>query len=246
MRGLICFFAIFVGITHLMAQDSNTMLQRINEIKKQSDIYYWDQFTDLNSDSAKINATKRLLLEVNLKRSDGNILTVDGIMPYASYINIDRGMKKQYFVYIKKIEADAIVNGVPPANRTFVGTQVSGSAPVSVPVGESSSPASSVYKNFVPDAFVQRILQAKMFTDVYKLLKSMQAQGDVLQFGKLKDVEDYSSLDLILFDMQSQEVITMLSAVTSSGMRTNMVNGSDDSLDNYPTNMTAVIWFIKK
>ena len=99
-------------------------------------------------------------------------------MPHASYINIDRGNLKQYFVYIKK--ADAI------------------------------------------------------------------AQGQILQFGKLKDVEDYSSFDLILFDMQSQQIITMLSPVTISGSRTNVVNGSEDSLDNYPTNMTAVIWYIKK
>ena len=74
----------------------------------------------------------------------------------------------------------------------------------------------------------------------------MQAQGQILQFGKLKDVEDYSSLDLILFDMQSQQIITMLSPVTASGNRTNVVTGTEDSLDNYPNNMTAVIWYIKK
>lgn len=233
MRIFICIFTLcLIGVTHLWAQNS-TMLQQINEIKNQSDIYYWDQYTDLNSDSAKVNATKRLLLDVNLKRSDDKKLSVNGIMSYASYINIDRGMKKQYFVYINKVEADAIVEGVLPSTDVTVSEP---SAPIPQPT----------HKNFVPDAFVQRILQAKMFTNVYKLLKSMQAQGDVLQFGKLKDVEDYSSLDLILFDMQSQEVVTMLSSATSSGMRTNMVDGSEDSLDNYPTNMTAVIWFIKK
>ena len=89
-------------------------------------------------------------------------------------------------------------------------------------------------------------METKDFMNIYKLLKSLQAQGQVLQFGKLKDVEDYSSFDLILFDMQSQEVITMLSPVNASGYRTNMVNGGEDSLDNYPTQMTAVIWYIKK
>ena len=82
--------------------------------------------------------------------------------------------------------------------------------------------------------------------NVYKLLKSQQAQGLILQFGKLKDVDDYNSLDLILFDMQSQEIITMLSPITAYGSRMNAVNGTEDSLDNYPTNMTAVIWYIKK
>ena len=74
----------------------------------------------------------------------------------------------------------------------------------------------------------------------------MKSQGEILQFGKLKEIEDYSSLDLILFDMQSQKIISMLSSATESGTRTNLVNGTMDSLDNYPTSMTAVIWYIKK
>ena len=103
-----------------------------------------------------------------------------------------------------------------------------------------------IQKTFVPDAFVQRVMQTRKFVDVYKLLKYLNSQGDILQFGKLKEVEDYSSLDLILFDMQSQEVITMLSPVTTGNIRINVVNGGEDSLDNYPTEMTAVIWYIKK
>jgi hypothetical protein len=89
-------------------------------------------------------------------------------------------------------------------------------------------------------------METEDFTNVYKLLKSLQSQGKILQFGKLRDVEDYSTLDLILFDIQSQKIVTMLSPVTVSGMRTNVVNGMEDSLDNYPTKMTAVIWYIKK
>ncbi len=73
----------------------------------------------------------------------------------------------------------------------------------------------------------------------------MKSEGQILQFGKLKDVEDYSSFELILFDMQSQEIITMLSPANNLGKRTNMVSGVEDSLENYPMNMTAVIWYIK-
>ena len=89
-------------------------------------------------------------------------------------------------------------------------------------------------------------METENFIDVYKLLKYMKSQGEILQFGKLKDIEDYSSLDLILFDMQSQKIISMLSSATETGTRTNLVNGTTDSLDNYPTSMTAVIWYIKK
>ena len=98
---------------------------------------------------------------------------------------------------------------------------------------------------FVPDAFTMRIKETNDFMTVYKLLKSLQAQGEILQFGKLKDVDDYSSFDLILFNMSSQEVITLLSQETSPGVRKNMITGLDDSLKNYDTGTTAVIWYVK-
>ena len=225
-------------VTSVVAQNKTTLLQRINEIKSQNELYFWDQYTHPDADTAKIGATKRLLLDVNSNRSEDAQLSVEEVMPHASYINIDRGNLKQYFVYIKKADAIAIGGGsatLPVVNNPVVGV------PVNTPTVTPSS-----QRPFVPDAFVQKIMETKNFVNVYKLLKALQSQGQILQFGKLKDVEDYSSFDLILFDMQSQQIITMLSPVTISGSRTNVVKGSEDSLDNYPTNMTAVIWYIKK
>ena len=220
------------------AQNKNTLLQRINEIKSQNDIYFWDQYTHPDADTAKVNATKRVLLDVNNNRGEMAPLSVEEVMPHVKYITIDRGNLKQYFVYIKKTDAIAIGGGsasLPVANTPVAGVSVN-----------TTNVSPTAHRSFVPDAFVQRIMETKYFLNVYKLLKSLQAQGQILQFGKLKDVEDYSSLDLILFDMQSQQILTMLSSVTASGNRTNVVTGEEDSLDNYPTNMTAVIWFIKK
>jgi hypothetical protein len=201
------------------------LVQRINEIKNQNDIYFWDQYTHPDADTAKYNAIKRLLLDVNNKRNENDQLSVEEIMPNISSIPIDRGNLKQFFVYIKKTDAELIKGASTPVIAV--------------------APKPILPKSFVPDAFVQRIMETKSFMNVYKLLQSLQAQGQILQFGKLRDVKDYSSLDLILFDMQSQEIVTMLSPVTASGNRTNVVNGSEDSLDNYPTNMTAVIWYIR-
>lgn len=218
-RILIVLFAIIICCNSSFSQNKTTLVQRMNEIKNQTDIYFWDQATYLHADTAKRVATERLLLTINLDRSESNQLSVEEVMPFANYINIDRGEKKQCFAYIKKADAALIK------------------------VDDKPIPT---LRPFVQDAFVQRIMKEKTFMNVHKLLRSLQAQGQILQFGKLRDVEDYSSLDLILFDMQSQEIITMLSPVTASGNRTNVVNGSEDSLDNYPTTMTAVIWYIKK
>lgn len=226
-----------VSVLSCHAQENKSqLLQRINEIKSQSDIYYWDRFAHENADSAKVNATKRMLLDINVNRSDDEKISVESIMPFTKYIKVDRGTYVQFFAYIRKDEAAALIqsNGnAPRQQQEDIRVQ---SQPI------NTLPA----KKFVPEAFVQNIVQTKMFQDVYRLLKSLQSQGQILQFGKLKDVEDYSSLDLILFDIQSQQVITLLSPVNSSGRRINLVNGADDALDNYPANMTAVIWYIRK
>lgn len=234
-RILSVIFATMVCCCWSYAQNKTTLIQRMNEIKSQTETFFWDQATFLDTDTAKRVATERLLLDINSNRSETAQLSVEEVMPYTGYINIDRGEKKQCFAYIKKTDAIAIGSGNPVVSTPVVGV------PVNTPV--TSRP---VQRSFVPDAFVQRIMETKNFMNVYKLLKALQTQGRILQFGKLKDVEDYSSLDLILFDMQSQEIITMLSGVTGTGSRTNLVNGSEDSLDNYPTDMTAVIWYIKK
>jgi len=216
------------------AQNKTTLLQRVNEIKNQSEIYFWDQYTHPDADTAKVNATKRLLLHFDSDTDDA-LPSVEKIMHHAKYISIDRGNLKQYFVYIKKSEAATLCG----QKTTITDNPVVG-VPINVP-----TVTDPVQRSFVPDAFVQRVMETKSFMNVYKLLKTLQAQGQILQFGKLKDVSEYNSLDLILFDMQSQQIITMLSPVTASGYRKNVVNGSEDSLDNYPTNMTAVIWYKK-
>ena len=236
-RVLVIIFMTIVGVCSSNAQNKTTLVQRINEIKNQNDVYFWDQYTHPDADTAKVNATKRLLLDVNGNRNGHAELSVEEIMPYANYVTINRGNLKQYFVYIKKSDAAAI------GNSTIQPAPV---ADMPVKVETATEPKTKVGKAFVPDAFVQRVMETKNFTNVYRLLKSMQSQGQILQFGRLKDVEDYSSLDLILFDMQSQEIITMLSPVTASGNRINVVDGVEDSLDNYPTNMTAVIWYIRQ
>ena len=237
-RIIISIIVFMLCVSYTKAQNKTSLVQRINEIKQQNDVYYWDQATFPDADSAKVVATKRLLVGVNIDRSTTSKLSVEDLMPHASFINIDRGKLRQYFVYIKKTDAAAINSGLSS-------TPIADNPVVGVPISTSNS-SSFNQRSFVPDAFVQRIMETKDFMNVYKLLKSLQAQGQILQFGKLKDVEDYSSLDLILFDMQSQEIVTMLSPVTASGYRQNVVDGKEDSLDNYPTNMTAVIWYIKK
>ena len=239
-KSIILFLAIMTGFSFACAQSRTTLLQHINDIKNQTDVYFWNQYTCPDADSAKVNATRRLLIDVNLNRSEQDKVTIQELMARTGYINMDRGNLKQCFAYIKRDEAALLKSGMPTAPAVSQPAPVAPASTYTPPVAER--PAA---RAFIPEAFVQRVMATRYFLDVYKLLKDLKAEGQILQFGKLRDVEDYSSFELILFDMQSQEVITMLSPANKAGKRTNMVNGTEDSLDNYPMSMTAVIWYIK-
>lgn len=220
--------SIILGSMAVYGQGSRSeLVKKINEIKAKSDLYYWNQYTHTDADSAKINASRWMLLEINNNRSENDQLTLEQVMPLMKYVKITRGANTQYFAYIRKSDVAGSLAIPTPADS---------------PVATSSLP---VQRTFVPDAFVQKVCQYKEFYAVYNFLKSQKAQKQILQFGPLKDVEDYSSMDLILFDMQSKELVSMLSAEKTDGTRTNLITGQPDSLDNYPEDIVLVIWYIK-
>ena len=222
------------------------LVRKINEIKARSDIYYWNQYTHAVADSAMINASRWMLVDINTARSEYSQLTLEQITPYIRYVKISRGANTQYFAYLKKADLSLAAS---PATvpGTQVGTRRVASDSPSPATGQTTSPYTPTQSqsSFVPDAFVQKIREYKDFYAVYKFLKSQKAQKQLLQFGALKDVEDYSSMDLILFDIKSKELVAILSATNPDGTRTNLITGTPDSLDNYPEDLVLVIWYIK-
>ena len=254
MRGFfLVIICVIAGCTSLSAQTgrNQSLVSLINSIKSQSDLYFWDQYTHPNADTAKVGAIKRLKLCIEAEVSEAEYSAVADIDPYVECVSIDRGSLKQNFAYIEKKTVHEVLSGKIPHKGEAAGDGGKGAGATGVSGGGAqntteSEPRPTIQEKFVPDAFTLRLFEAKTFSNVYKLLKSMTSTGQVLQFGKLKDVDDYTSFDLILFDMNSQEVISILSAENTSGARTNMILGTPDSLNNYPQSMTAVIWFIKR
>ena len=254
MRGFfLVIICVIADCTSLSAQTgrNQSLVSLINSIKSQSDLYFWDQYTHPNADTATVGAIKRLKLCIEAEVSEAEYSAVDGIDPYVKNVPIDRGSLKQIFVYIEKKKVRNILSGNMPQKGEVVAdggknAGATGNSEGGAPNTAGAKPLPEKTEKFVPDAFTLRLFEAKTFSNVYKLLKSMTSTGQVLQFGKLKDVDDYTSFDLILFDMNSQEIISILSAENTAGTRTNMILGTPDSLSNYPQNMTAVIWYIKK
>lgn len=231
---IITAFLLIAGMQNVTGQ--NNLLQKVNDIQKQNDVYYWAQYAHPVEDTAFVNATKWLLDEVNMQFDEANQMTVTDITPLVKRIKIDAGTKIRAFVYVRKADV------APGASQASV---IPASPRASVTPHPATTLPEQAPRAFVPDVFVQTLMSRKEFYQVYQYLKEQKSQGNVLQFGALKDVEDYTSLELVLFDMQSKEIISILSPVTSGNKRTNLMTGTDDSLDNYPEDMVLAIWYIK-
>ena len=229
----------------IAATGQNTILQKINAIKSQSGIYYWNQYAHPNADTARINVSRWLLIEINTGREEANELLLEDILPHVKFFPIKRGDAYRMFGYINK-ELVASISPGGQISRSFLS---SGTNDQSIDdrqeINNNFNAISVQSKKFVPDAFVKRVLWQKTFTNVYNFLKEQKLEKQIQKFGPLKAVDDYSGLNLILFDITSQEVVSMLSGITSGNTRTNLITGSSDSLENYPEDMLLVIWYIK-
>lgn len=246
MKQLVMFVLVLIAAP-MTVFGQNTILQKINAIKSQDNAYFWYEFTHPVADSAVYNATRFVLNEINFEKDDDEKLSMEEIMPYVKSIKMDRGSLKRAFVYVEKSNLPSKTGGILSAHTPSVTSsrQISTMAPVTQMQGPVNQSAVAPVQAFVPDVFVQQIMQQKDFYKVYNFLKGQKASGQILQFGPLKDVEDYSSLDLILFDMQSREVLGVLSPITQGNTRVNLVTGAADSMDNYPEDMLLVMWYIK-
>lgn len=241
---IITLTAIFLGTLSSSGQSKKELLDMMNNIKNQTETYYWAQYTHPDGNTAMDNATLYVLSEINSNRTGKEKMLLEELTPLVKSIKIDRGNLKQIFVYVKKTDVLAL-NGTISTKPSSPSTTTNTVVVSTTTTGATTISSGGQRKSYVPDAFVQRILQAQNFNNVNRLLRALQGEKQILQFGKLRDVDNYDSFELILFDMKSQEVITLLSPVTHGSKRTNLVTGTEDSLDNYPEKMTAVIWYIK-
>ena len=235
--------ALLLCTALLTVYGQNSILQKVNDIKKQTDVYYWAQYAHPIEDTAFVYATKWLMIYANLDEKDPSQL--EEIKPLVKRIKIDANSKIRAFVYIKKSDVQMIggmTNETTIEDNAIAADENATIVDTSTPIVPTPTPVS---KAFVPDVFVQNIMGRKDIYQVYKFLQEQKSQGTVLQFGALKDVEDYNSLELVLFDMQSKEVISILSPVVHDNTRTNLMTGTPDSLDNYPEDMILAIWYIK-
>lgn len=223
-----CLTALFT----MTAQGQDDVLSQFNEIKSHSDLYYWNEYSHTEADTATINSARWVLIEINCALPEGGELTMDDIMPKLKCITRKRGSKTHALSYIRKADVSGISDILATTREDS-------------PAKEEQTRRDGEGRAFVPDVFVQSIARQKDFMKVYQYLKEQKSGGRVLQFGPLKDVEDYGSLDLILFDMESKEIVAMLSPESKDGTRTNQLNGNADSLSNYPEDMLLVIWYIK-
>ena len=117
MRGFfLVIICVIADCTSLSAQTgrNQSLVSLINSIKSQSDLYFWDQYTHPNADTAKVGAIKRMKLCIEAEVSEAEYSAVADIDPYVECVSIDRGSLKQIFAYIDKKTARSILSGTVP------------------------------------------------------------------------------------------------------------------------------------
>lgn len=240
-------FFIVATQTALLAQSGNPVLDQINAIKEQSDLYFWEEYNHPDPDTASVRARRWLLLHVNVDRTPE--LTVDHLKGRAKDIKMSRvrGGQQIYriFTYVKKSDLDDIDSQSSLQQSAMPDPTLSSSTTPTAAPPTALAPMATMPREFVPEAFVQKVMQLEDFKTIMRYLRTLKADGQMLSFGPLKDVEDYSSLNLILFDLQTQKVITLFSPVIYGTDRVDLTTGAKDSLDDYPEDKIAVVWYIK-
>ena len=81
MRGFfLVIICVIADCTSLSAQTgrNQSLVSLINSIKSQSDLYFWDQYTHPNADTATVGAIKRLKLCIEAEVSEGEYSAVVG------------------------------------------------------------------------------------------------------------------------------------------------------------------------
>ena len=128
-----------------------------------------------------------------------------------------------------------------PSVSTDDSVSVTTIVPVAVPTAVPATP--QAHKPVAPDAFAKSIMEQKNFRSVYIFLREQKQKMIIQSFGSLKEVDDYSKLDLILIDRESLEIQCVLSAEDANGLRTNLISGASDSLNNYSDDTVSAIWY---
>lgn len=200
----------------VLSTDAQSIIQKVNDIKKMSDEYIYSQYAHLSPDTALVNAAEWLSYRV--ESISGQEVNGKDIMPYIKHIFLKGKSITRAFVYMKISDVQSAVDEI---------------------IAKRKREAS---ESFVPDSLALSIIGKKDLYAVYSYLEHCVHTGAVIQYGSPKDVDDIDSKYIVLFKKENLVPVFVLSHVLDDDLRINLINGEQDSLDNY--HGYYAIWYI--
>lgn len=215
MKRLITIFSLLFCMVSVNAQG---IIKKVNDIKM-SEEYIWAQYANPSPDSALVKAKEWLLMLVS--EAEGRPVSMREISPYIRHIYLKGETVTRAFVYIKKTDTSHQIIASDTLN--------------------SLKPEENV---FTPDSLTLSLMSLKDIYAARDYFDTAVVQGNIVRYGSPKEAETMDDKYLILFSQDNLAPICVLSPVYEGAERTNMVNGQNDSLDNY--HGCYAVWYVIK
>lgn len=199
-----CFVILSLQIC-VMIVNAQSIIKKVNDIKMSED-YIWAQYANPSPDSALVKAKE--WLGILISEAENSPVSILELAPHIRHIYLKGETVTRAFVYIKKSDihhkADTVKSPVPHKEDVYS-----------------------------PDSLTLVLLALKDIYAVRDYFENAVSQGSIVQYGSPKDVVSMDDKYLILFKKDGLVPICVLSPKSEATVRTNLLNGLKDSLENY-------------
>lgn len=214
---VICLLA---GLWFLQPAKAQSLVKKINDIKLEEEVYYWDEYTHPSADTAYVKACEWLVNQVDTFPEKK--FQVADFKPYIKDIKVLRGQLTLAFVYLKKSDAQAVIEGKPAVEEPVRREEVPA---IDTPVPPRERPTLH--------PVVKSVMSMKEAKDVFTLLQEQMKSGQVGWVGSTSKSEKLDDCHIVIFDGNTIAPLCVLSPVIDGDQRTNLTTGQPDDMDNY-------------
>ena len=214
MRKLVLLLCLFLL---RMTASAQSIIQKVNDIKL-SDEYIWEQYASPSADTALVKAAEWLLANVSAEMVHD--ISGQDMLPYTKHIFLKGEKVTRAFVYMKKSDVKAAIEGI----RAVRGKKAGEATPV--------------------DELASELMALKDLYAVSAYMEQGKSSGGILHYGSPKQTDTMDDKHLVLFAKDNLKPICVLSPVSDGGRRTNLTSGAADSLDNH--HGCYAIWYIPR
>ena len=217
----------------------DNVMQEINAIKSQGNIYLYAESTSSSWEDAQDNAQYLLEIEIDEWLKSQGIQPRDGYMTSIRQqvynLRTMRGDRYRVFVYVRKNEIIAMKPGsiivvMPPVNEK------AGSEEEATEDGKPQT--IQIEAHYTPTSLEKRMLAVLSTSEVNTFVASLKNDGLIRAYGMYKDMPQEADCYLFVYN-RNHEIVAWLHKQGNEYL--NIKTGTQDSIHNYKGNGAG--WF---